>query len=225
LRHALAGEGETVTFRGGTMHVSAWAKRFLFRSEQLDVPVGSLSGGEQARILIAGLMLQPADLLILDEPTNDLDVSTLEIIEDSLISFPGALLLVTHDRFMLDSVSTEILALDGKGGTAFFADYAQWERHRNRLAEPPALIKAPVEKGVRTYRGLTRAEQREFDRMEVKIAEAEAQLASLQETMASPDVVTDYIKLQEYMARIAEQEKMIEGLYGRWQELEEMRER
>ena len=98
------------------MHVAAWAKRFLFRSEQLDTPVARLSGGEQARILIARLMLQPADLLILDEPTNDLDIPTLEVLEESLLEFPGALVLVTHDRYLLDSVSTSILALDGQGG-------------------------------------------------------------------------------------------------------------
>ncbi|MDR3706720.1 MAG: ABC-F family ATP-binding cassette domain-containing protein [Capsulimonadaceae bacterium] len=227
LRYALSGERESVTFRGSTMHVSAWARRFLFRSEQLDVSVGALSGGEQARILIANLMLQPADLLILDEPTNDLDIPTLEIIEDSLISFPGALLLVTHDRFMLDRVSTEILALDGKGGAGFFADYGQWERYQNRAVEAVAsasAVKASSSPGIRTFRGLTRVEQREFDRMDEKIADAEAELAALQERMASPDVVTDYIKLQEYMTKTSEQEKVIEGLYARWQALEEKRE-
>src|SRR5262245_17804993 len=109
----------------GAASTSPWAKRFLFRPEQLEVPVGRLSGGEQARILIARLMLEPADVLILDEPTNDLDIPTLEVLEDSLAEFEGGLVLVTHDRFMLERVSTVILGLDGKGGTATFADYAQ----------------------------------------------------------------------------------------------------
>ena len=130
LRRALAPEGDAVTWQGRSVHVAAWAKRFLFRPEQLDVPVGRLSGGEQARILIARLMREPADLLILDEPTNDLDIPTLEVLEDSLAEFPGGLVLVTHDRFMLDRVSTVILALDGRGGTETFADYAQWEAAR-----------------------------------------------------------------------------------------------
>src|SRR5712692_10276931 len=130
LRRALAPEGDTVTWQGRSVHVASWAKRFLFRPEQLEVPVGRLSGGEQARIFIARLMREPADLLILDEPTNDLDIPTLEVLEDSLAEFDGALVLVTHDRFMLERVSTMILALDGRGGTATFADYAQWETAR-----------------------------------------------------------------------------------------------
>src|SRR6202040_4488245 len=98
-----------------------WAQRFLFRNEQLDMPVGDLSGGEQSRVLIANLMLQPADLLILDEPTNDLDIPSLEVLEESLADFPGALVLVTHDRFMLDRVSTAVLGLDGQGGAQLYA--------------------------------------------------------------------------------------------------------
>ncbi|HEY0511937.1 MAG TPA: ABC-F family ATP-binding cassette domain-containing protein, partial [Thermoanaerobaculia bacterium] len=125
LRRALAPEGDSVIYQDRAIHVAAWAKRFLFRAEQLDTPVSRLSGGEQARILIARLMLRPADLLILDEPTNDLDIQTLEVLEESLEEFPGALVLVTHDRFMLDRVSTEIIALDGKGAARSFASVLQ----------------------------------------------------------------------------------------------------
>ena len=109
------------------MHVAGWAKRFLFREEQLAMPVAALSGGERARVFIARLMLQPADVLLLDEPTNDLDIPTLEILEESLLEFTGALVLVTHDRYMLDRVSTVVLGLDGQGSAGAFADYAQWE--------------------------------------------------------------------------------------------------
>src|SRR4029453_6458893 len=130
LRRALAPEGDTVTFQGRGVHAAAWARRFLFQSEQLDVPVGRLSGGEQARILVARLMGEPADLLVLDEPTNDLDIPTLEVLEESLAEFDGGLVLVTHDRLMLDRVSTTILALDGEGGGGISADYAQWEGGR-----------------------------------------------------------------------------------------------
>ena len=114
LREALSPNGETVMYQGNPVHVSGWAKRFLFAPDQLNRPLSRFSGGEQARVLIASLMLQPADLLILDEPTNDLDIPTLEVLEDSLTEFPGALVLVTHDRYMLDAVSTEVLALDGR---------------------------------------------------------------------------------------------------------------
>lgn len=115
LRRALAEHGDSVIYRGRPQHVAGWAKRFLFRPEQLESPVGSLSGGERARVLIARLMLQEADLLLLDEPANDLDIPTLEVLEESLLEFPGAMVLVTHDRFLLDRVATVVLGLDGRG--------------------------------------------------------------------------------------------------------------
>jgi ATP-binding cassette subfamily F protein uup len=125
LRRALAPEGDAVTWQGRSLHVAAWAKRFLFRPEQLEVAVSRLSGGEQARVRIARLMREPADLLILDDPTNDLDIPTLEVLEESLVEFAGGLVLVTHDRFMLERVATLIVALDGRGGAETFADYGQ----------------------------------------------------------------------------------------------------
>ena len=142
LRRALAPEGDTVVVRGRPMHVAAWAKRFLFQPEQLDLPVGRLSGGEQARILIARLVREPADVLVLDEPTNDLDIATLEVLEDSLAEFPGGVVLVTHDRFVLDRVATVILALDGEGGAGAFADYAQWEAARRARRRARARARA-----------------------------------------------------------------------------------
>ena len=111
LRQALAGGGDSVIYRERVIHVASWAARFLFSSEQLNQPVSRLSGGERARVLIANLMLEPADVLLLDEPTNDLDIPTLEILEESLVEFPGALVLVTHDRYLLDRVSTTVLGL------------------------------------------------------------------------------------------------------------------
>src|SRR5574339_55857 len=133
LRRALAPSGgDTVIYQERVVHLVAWSKRFLFRPEQLDLPVSRLSGGEQARLLIAQLMLQPADLLLLDEPTNDLDIPTLDVLEDSLMEFTGALVLVTHDRWLLDRLSTRLLTLDGTGHAEWFADYAQWEVAQTR---------------------------------------------------------------------------------------------
>src|SRR5690606_26845994 len=134
LRRALSPSGDNVIFQGNSMHISAWARRFLFRTDQLDLPVGELSGGERARVLIARLMLQPADLLILDEPTNDLDIPTLDVLESSLAGSPGAIVLVTHARYLLDRLSTDVLALDGKGGANLYADLAQWEQARKAAA-------------------------------------------------------------------------------------------
>ena len=109
LRRALAPEGDSVIYQDRLTHVASWAAKFLFTGEQLNQPVGKLSGGERARVLIAQLMLQPADVLLLDEPTNDLDIPTLDILEESLLEFRGSLVLVTHDRYMLDRVSTVVL--------------------------------------------------------------------------------------------------------------------
>ena len=116
-----------MVYQDRMIHVASWAAKFLFAGEQLNQPVGRLSGGERARVLIAQLMLQPADVLLLDEPTNDLDIPTLDILEESLLEFRGSLVLVTHDRYMLDRVSTVVLGLDGLGGAGLFADYSQWE--------------------------------------------------------------------------------------------------
>ena len=127
LRRALAPDSDSVIYQDRVIHVAAWAAKFLFDPEHLSQPVGKLSGGERARVLIAQLMLQPADVLLLDEPTNDLDIPTLEILEESLLEYRGALVLVTHDRFMLDRVSTIVLGLDGLGGAERFADYSQWD--------------------------------------------------------------------------------------------------
>ena len=127
LRRALAPDSDSVVYQGRVIHVASWASRFLFAGEQLNQPVGRLSGGERARVLIAKLMLQPADVLLLDEPTNDLDIPTLEVLEESLLEFRGALVLVTHDRYLLDRISTTVVGLDGFGGAGRFADYSQWE--------------------------------------------------------------------------------------------------
>ena len=156
LRRALAPAGDAVLFGDRSLHVAAWARRFLFAAEQLDTPVGRFSGGEQARILIARLMLQPADLLLLDEPTNDLDIPTLEVLEENLVDFPGALVLVTHDRLLLDQVATHVLALDGAGHATAYADVAQWEAARKtaggRLPSTGAVgaVGAPAGSGGRT---------------------------------------------------------------------------
>ena len=115
LRAALCPNGETVTFGDRQLHVAAWAQRFLFRPEQLNLEVGALSGGEQARVRVAQLMLQPADLLLLDEPTNDLDIPSVEALEDSLAEFPGVVVLVTHDRELMDRLCTSVVGLDGRG--------------------------------------------------------------------------------------------------------------
>ena len=137
LRRMLSPAGDSLVYRDRAIHVAGWAKRFLFREEQLEMPMSRLSGGEKARVLIARLMLVTADVLFLDEPTNDLDIPTLEVLEESLLEFSGALVLVSHDRYLLDRVSTVVIGLDGgdrgrrEGQAGVFADYSQWEASRN----------------------------------------------------------------------------------------------
>jgi ATP-binding cassette subfamily F protein uup len=222
LRRALAPEGDAVVWQGRSVHVAAWAKRFLFRPEQLEVPVGHLSGGEQARILIARLMREPADLLILDEPTNDLDIPTLEVLEESLAEFDGALVLVTHDRFMLERVSTLILALDGEGGTATFADYSQWETAR--AAAEPVARKAPTERAPESLRPrpkrLGYREQREWDGMEPAILDAERAVEACQRAVDDPTIASDPTALQQRYAALEAARGDVDRLYARWAELE-----
>ena len=221
LRRALAPEGDAVTYQGRSVHVAAWAKRFLFSPEQLELPVGRLSGGEQARVLIARLMRAPADLLVLDEPTNDLDIPTLEVLEDSLAEFDGGLVLVTHDRFMLERVSTLILALDGAGGAETFADYAQWEAARTPVTPAPRKPTEPLPPRERSRpKRLGYLEQREWDGMEQAIVEAERALERRQAEADDPLIASNPAALQERYAALEAARQDVDRLYARWAELE-----
>jgi ATP-binding cassette subfamily F protein uup len=222
LRQGLGAHGDTVIFQDRPIHVAGWAKRFLFDSGQLDRPMSSLSGGEQARVLIARLMLQPADLLLLDEPTNDLDIPTLEVLEDSLIDFPGALVLVTHDRYLLDRVSNVVLGLDGRGGAQLFADYWQWEQARMAQDDvpKPAKPESAAPKSQPAKKKLSYHEAREWEQMEARILEAEKQVEAIRAEMHSPDVVSDGPRLQACYARLQPAEELVHALYSRWAELE-----
>jgi len=228
LRRALAPSGvETVLYQDRPIHLVSWAKRFLFRPEQLDVPVSRLSGGEQARLLIARLMLQPADLLILDEPTNDLDIPTLDVLEDSLMEFPGALILVTHDRWLLDRVSTKLLALDGNGRAEWFADYAQWEAAQARKSmagrQSPPHEEKQASAGASKRKGLSYKEQKEWDQIEAKILKAEEVVATCLTAANDPSIASSAGELQERYAALHMAQTDVERLYARWAELEEKR--
>ena len=219
LKRALAPEGDSVVFGDRSLHVASWAKRFLFRPEQLETAVSKLSGGEKARIILARLMLQPADLLVLDEPTNDLDIPTLEVLEESLLEFPGALVLVTHDRYLIDRVSTQILALDGRGEAEFFADYDQWAgRPAVSMAERRA--DEGVRPSIRERKRLSYLEQREFDEMEAKIHAAEERLANAKARAEDPAIAADAAALQERFGELAAAQADVDRLYERWSELE-----
>ncbi len=230
LRRSLApAGGDSVIYQDRSIHLVSWAKRFLFRPEQLDLPVSRLSGGEQARLLIARLMLQPADVLMLDEPTNDLDIPTLDVLEENLLEFPGALILVTHDRWLLDRVSTMMLALDGTGNAEWFADFAQWEAAQERGgAGTPAPVPTRAAsnngpKSKQSRKGLSHSEQKEWDKIEGLIVKAEAAVTACQAATEDPAVTSDATALQARYTALAEAQTNVERLYARWTELEEKR--
>jgi ABC transport system ATP-binding/permease protein len=206
--------------------VASWASRFLFTGEQLNQPIGRLSGGERARVLIAQLMLQPADLLLLDEPTNDLDIPTLDILEESLLEYRGALVLVTHDRYMLDRVSTIVLGLDGQGGAVSFADYLQWEawqaerkqpeKENRSIGNPPRRASVPTS----TKKKLSYLEAREYATIEQRVAEAENLLQEKRVQLEDPAIASDGPRLLAAHAEMDEAQKTADELYARWAELE-----
>lgn len=233
LGQALSPNSDAVIYRGSTLHVNTWARKFLFSPQQLKQPVRSLSGGEQARIHIARLMLEPADLLILDEPTNDLDIPSLEVLEESLEEFPGAAVLVTHDRAMLARLSTSILALDGKGGARHYVDYDQWMNAQREAARggaktakasfdsrgggtptPPPTPPAPKKQK------LSYKEQRELAEIQGVIQREEAVVAEFTEKLADPSVSGEARKLRDVSEKLAAAQAKVAALYARWEELE-----
>jgi ATP-binding cassette subfamily F protein uup len=245
LGHALA-PVDSVIYRGRAMHVVTWAQKFLFTRDQLVSPIRTLSGGEQARVHIARLMLEPADVLVLDEPTNDLDIPSLEVLEESLEDFPGAILLVTHDRAMLARLATQILALDGQGQARYFADYDQWLYHQELAqqrpkpagdkppAGPPAApVSAPpavegdgpaaAAKVAPARAKLSYKEQQELKTIEPAIEQAEALARTLEAQMNDPGVIADHRRYAQVCAELASAQERVSRLFDRWSELDARR--
>jgi ATP-binding cassette subfamily F protein uup len=229
LRWALSPNGDTVMIAGRPQHVVARARQFLFRTEQLEVPVGSLSGGEQARVRLAQLMLQPADLLLLDEPTNDLDIPALEVLEDSLEEFAGALVLVSHDRELMDRLCTEVVGLDGRGGSTVYASVGQWLAAYERAAEgaekpaaPPDPRRAGAPSPSPKPRKLGYREQQELAEMEGAILAAE-QAVTDREADVQQAATAGHIALAGACRALDQAKAEVDRLYARWQELEARR--
>lgn len=227
LRRALAPDGDSIIFQGRSLHVVSWAKRFLFRTDQLETPVGQLSGGEQARILIADLMRKPADILLLDEPTNDLDIPSLTVLEESLMEFAGALVLVTHDRFLLDKVCDYVLGFGAQASPVYYASYQQWLEDMEAVEREKVERKKEKENSVEQKKKsigkgrLSYMDQREYDTIEDDIAAAEETVEELETEIALPDVVSDAARLDECWQKLESARAEVERLYSRWDELEE----
>jgi ATP-binding cassette subfamily F protein uup len=229
LRRALAPDSDSVVYQDRVIHVASYAQKFLFSGDQLNQPVERLSGGERARVLIARLMLEPADLLLLDEPTNDLDIATLEVLEESLLEYKGALVLVTHDRYMLDRVSTTVLGLDGKGGSETFADYGQWEQWfveqntdcTEREPEVPKPVQSASSPAAPGKKKLSYLEAREFAAIEERVEAADVRLEAARDRVEDPVVSVDAEELTKALAELEAAQDESDTLYARWAELTE----
>ncbi|MCK5545236.1 MAG: ABC-F family ATP-binding cassette domain-containing protein [Desulfobulbaceae bacterium] len=222
LRQALSSSGDTVTYRGRQIHIVSWAKRFLFQPEQLDQPVSRLSGGEQARILIARLMLQPADVLLLDEPGNDFDIPSLSVLEESLLDFPGAFVLVSHDRFFLDRVTTKILGFNGTGQFMFYADYHQWlqQQKSKNSVKKKIKTKGKAKSQSKNKAKITYKERLELDGIEETILAAEQEVEKCEKHIEDPAVIRNQEELAKWCSMLQPAQEKVERLYTRWEKLE-----
>jgi ATP-binding cassette subfamily F protein uup len=223
LRRALSPNSDEVSYRGQSIHVGGWAARFLFRSDQLDVELSAFSGGEQARVRIAQLMLRPADVLLLDEPTNDLDIPSLEVLEASLADFPGAIVLISHDRELMSRLCTEYLGLDGRGNMGVYGSVEQWlaaldrnaERERPQQSTPVAKLPPIL---VTEKKKLSFKEKKEFDGMEAAILAAETAVLARQAAVEAA-ASSGHVALTEACRELEVAQHAVERLYARWEEL------
>ena len=223
-------EGDYVHLHGTPVYARSYLSRFSFTNQQMDMPVSQLSGGEQSRLLIAKLMLNPAHVLILDEPTNDLDVETLDVLTDCLADFEGAIILVSHDRYFLDQNSNEIWAFteDNSGDIVKFADYNQWyDWYEELKTKKPSSSKNASEnkKSANTTdpsakKKLSAKEIFEFENIESNIAKKEIELKKLQADLISPEFSSNFKKLSELSTAVSSSETEIQTMYARWQDLE-----
>jgi ATP-binding cassette subfamily F protein uup len=228
LRRALCPNGDTAVYRNRSLHVASWASQFHFRPDQLDVPVGNLSGGEQARVRIAQLMLRPADLLLLDEPTNDLDIPALEVLEESLSEFSGALVIVSHDRELMNRLCTEVIGLDGRGAAALYSNVNQWlaassavktDPRPPKLEKPSAGMRAPA---TPKPRKLSYREHQEWEGMEAAILAAEDAVQARTAEVERAATLS-HVALADACRALEDTQRTVERLYARWQELESRR--
>lgn len=223
VKNVLAPDSDSVVFQGRSIHLASWLFRFLFSADHANREVRSLSGGEQARLLLAKLMLEEQDVLIFDEPTNDLDISTLEVLEEAFLDFPGALIVVTHDRYFLEQTTNLVFGFhEGKG--AVFANYHQWEvgRKDSIKTKVPDVEKVKKEAPSATSskkQKLTYKEQREFTLIEKQITDVEERVKELQTQSASSEIVTNAETLVALCNELSEKQKLLETLYTRWEEL------
>jgi len=228
----VAGDAETVTFQGRPVHIHTYLKDFLFPSDRIRMPAKMLSGGERNRLLLARLFLQPANVLVLDEPTNDLDAETLELLEELLVGYEGTLMVVSHDRAFLDNVVTSTYVFEGEGRiTEYTGGYEDWVNQRrelDRIVSMPVastpVIDAPkpgkTEKGCK----FLNREQKELDELPARLEELEAKQAELSERLADPALYQSKDgEFQKVEGELHQLHQTIEKTMARWEELEKLR--
>ena len=226
----VSGGRESVEINGQSKHIIGYLQDFLFSPERARTPVKALSGGECNRLLLARLFSQPANVLVLDEPTNDLDIETLELLEEILLNFDGTILLVSHDRRFLDNVVTSSVVFEGEGRVReYVGGYHDWLRQRPKPAEP--VVSKAEKKGTepkpvkRQPKKLSYNLQRELDQLPGQLEHAEQALETLQAQVAEPDFYSgDHAAVAETLEKLHQQEQQLETLMERWIELEAMQE-
>ena len=226
LKEALnPGGGDSVNYNDRSIHIVTWAKRFLFMPDQLEMPVKSLSGGEKARIILANIMLTPCDLLLLDEPTNDLDILSLEVLEDSIKQFPGAVIIVSHDRYLMDKVCHKILYLDPNAEARFFKDFNQIMNFRKTLGEKPKKIKKSPDSKNQPPKTFSYKDKYELEHIEEKIINAEAEIQLLSDKIQESEIIQNPEKMKKYCSLLKHSQEKAHDLYERWEDLEDKKSR
>jgi ATP-binding cassette subfamily F protein uup len=235
----VAGDAETVTFQGRPRHIHSYLQDFLFRSDAIRRPAKMLSGGERNRLLLARLFLQPANVLVLDEPTNDLDAETMELLEELLVEFSGTLLLVSHDRVFLDNVVTSTLVFEGQGQILEYSGgYQDWIKQRAASPPKPVPLPSPVStpapspvaapltpKGkIEKPRKFLNRERKELGELPAVIEKLETEQKALAARLWDPEVYKkEPAKVPELKAELEALEERARQAYARWEELEALR--
>jgi ABC transport system ATP-binding/permease protein len=226
----VAGGRTHISTGGGEQHAIGYLKGFLFSPKRARMPVKALSGGERNRVILAKLFTRPANLLVLDEPTNDLDMETLEVLEDRLTSFSGTLIVVSHDRQFLDNVVTSTVVFEADGGIReYVGGYSDWLRHGKELAEvdAPGVGRASRREAgqqgpARTPTKLSYREQRELDQLPDRIEQLEAELAALSGEISAHDFYSrPHEEIQAVLQHLSEKQAVLDQTMQRWAELDD----
>ncbi len=228
----IAGGRESITINGRDMHIISYLKDFMFTGERARTAVRTLSGGERNRILLAKLFSQPSNLLVLDEPTNDLDVETLELLEERLLDYQGTILLVSHDREFLDNVVTNVIAFEDEGQvTSYVGGYSYWQQQfaqkrvsktsSKKSSDAPATVASTPVAATPPVKKLSYKLQQELDKLPEKIAKQEQVVEAINTTMADASFYQlDADTVSATLADLAKQQASLDALYERWEELE-----